>query len=532
MFEGLCAHIEALSVDSASNEVVSFTDMSKPTDRLEETVLTPQCKHILRDSAHSARRILSRLWKSDTVLSDLFGMVCQWPNSIGQLIMHSGELQDLYLSCQRECENDAGVSTAFAHLRSAKHRIETHVAPLSRVVLSISAVILFAVKLQEIRTGEREGKAAGAFLKMVCPLSLLVLAMMADAAFESLGLIRHLDSENVSVADMATHIQQFLDRVAWLFCSDGVLHVSGHTSFILEWLRKPHFFLLNGEGKCVGGNYPDRSLLDSAFKYLRTWAHLAGKVLMAEFPSFALVSAFSVFQVPDKDIVGNTQWMEVRKKLNDKLDRLAKTFKRPELKNQFFYYLPYAIAAAKRSTRTLSDMEAWKAVQLMKNHDYHDLLHVLMRFVCYCPSTSGIEQWFSRIKHRLSDQKLVMSAGSETRAISLLVADHDNDSLDELCKRSQQVYKNVFGWQSRAHCNWRVDRGTKRERPDVEDDQENPTAASFYRRFRREVQSADTSGCAATLVDQPGHWLDTHKKESKFQDGKHCARLVEAMHYT
>eukprot|EP00975_Prorocentrum_lima_P005417 1171008-Prorocentrum_lima.AAC.1 len=53
----------------------------------------PNCKHILLDSAHSARRILSRPWENDVVLDRIMQIFCHGRHSPAQLISHSTILQ-------------------------------------------------------------------------------------------------------------------------------------------------------------------------------------------------------------------------------------------------------------------------------------------------------------------------------------------------------------------------------------------------------------------------------------------------------
>ena len=57
--------LEAISVDSASNEITAASDMSlMPLPQACQT-FAPNCKHVLRDAAHSARKLLQRLWGAD-----------------------------------------------------------------------------------------------------------------------------------------------------------------------------------------------------------------------------------------------------------------------------------------------------------------------------------------------------------------------------------------------------------------------------------------------------------------------------------
>ena len=122
-----CKNItEACSTDSAENEVVATRDMRRPE-------LFPNCSFQLRDMVHSSRRVLSRLWKASPRLNhcyEFFGL-------IASIIQWSDDLRRLYSECTEQ-SSDAAVSTKFQHLRAAKHRIETHLTPMSRCCLDPS----------------------------------------------------------------------------------------------------------------------------------------------------------------------------------------------------------------------------------------------------------------------------------------------------------------------------------------------------------------------------------------------------------
>ena len=125
-------------VDSAENEVVSARDMSrsKPDGSPPDF---PNMNNILRDAAHNARRVLSRLFKADHVLNYTmeFFMV------IASIIQWSDDLRKLYRECVRESQYRA-VETMFSHMRYAKHRIEIWLTPLSRCCLDPEVDIIYA----------------------------------------------------------------------------------------------------------------------------------------------------------------------------------------------------------------------------------------------------------------------------------------------------------------------------------------------------------------------------------------------------
>ena len=130
-FRHACDVTEAISIDSAENEVVSAWDMSRDHDGLPAPF--PNCMHVLRDLPHSARRVLSRLWKACPFLDFVYKLFIL----ISSIIQWSDELRQLYAECSRE-STDSATSSTFCHMRAAMHRIESWISPLSRCVLDPS----------------------------------------------------------------------------------------------------------------------------------------------------------------------------------------------------------------------------------------------------------------------------------------------------------------------------------------------------------------------------------------------------------
>ena len=123
-FEHCLAILEAIAIDSAENEVVSAKDINKLKPENSKEVI------VIRDAAHCARRILSRLFRADPVVWYTF----EFFTMIAKLLHWSLDLRVVYQECSAESITSA-VSTKFSHLRAAKHRIETWLTPLSRSVL-------------------------------------------------------------------------------------------------------------------------------------------------------------------------------------------------------------------------------------------------------------------------------------------------------------------------------------------------------------------------------------------------------------
>ena len=68
--------------------------------------------------------------------------------------------------------------------------------PVSRIVLGIDGMILFAMRLDILHPRTETSQSAQVFLQSLCPEALLQLAMMADIGDEALILIRELDNED------------------------------------------------------------------------------------------------------------------------------------------------------------------------------------------------------------------------------------------------------------------------------------------------------------------------------------------------
>ena len=152
-YQHMCTITEAISVDSASNELTSARELCSWHPDLGLKFLS-NCRFILRDVAHSARRILGRGFGADPVLEDTLGLFVHWKHSLGQMIHHSIDMQRLYVACCSAASSDSAVTTKFANMRSAKHRIETYTTPLSRCILNMSGLLPFLVKVCSSTQGQ------------------------------------------------------------------------------------------------------------------------------------------------------------------------------------------------------------------------------------------------------------------------------------------------------------------------------------------------------------------------------------------
>ena len=259
LFEHIRKILRAITIDSAENELAAAGNMmsteSVVSVRNEDGVeaFAPHLILVVRDKAHASRRILSRPWYCDQYLQTVASSLMTEPSSLTQLIQHSADLRNMYAAATRE-SHTGYVSSRFGNLRGAKHRFESMTTPLSRIVLDWGAAVAFLVQVGlERGNTDRAGKYATLCLTALDEELMLQAALLADAADESLCLIRFFDQREVDNCKVASEVQRFCDNIAKLFYDEHAWTVEGHTKATLEFLQSTTTFVIHGETRSVGG---------------------------------------------------------------------------------------------------------------------------------------------------------------------------------------------------------------------------------------------------------------------------------------
>ena len=529
--EAICKKVKAISTDSAENEIAATRDLSVASSFLSDDVF------ILRDNCHSARRVLSRPWKADEVLSNLIGFLFFWKSSLGQLMHHSHILSNLYKQCVRDCPSASTVSL-FGTLRTAKHRFESQMTPLIRIVLNPEAFLMFAILVAVQRKGTAEGNVAEVFLQTITFDMFLLAAMMADAGAETLNLIRVLDTEDrLEVAAICQIIEQFLNNITWLFHEDGCMRANSYTKAMVTWLARPHFFLANGIGKVLGGGPPTDADLAKCFGHMRSFTLLARDVLDAEFPNFDVVCAFSAFACIEKG-------KRITDVVTTKLARLARAFKAPNLIPQFKSMFDSARKQLYEDGGTFDlawvyAVRSWRCYS-RSCKDTDDLQIVLRAMRVFLPCTSKIEQSFAIISKVFGSHRLNMGQGSENMAVSILMADLSGSGLHKICERARELWITAFGQRAvRMYTSRQVDYNIPRTKPESSSSKcEEPSGLPTERAFRKRIHSEIITASSAEGVNhfqtlgayQPpvGTWTPAHEAEREFNIKKLNAKRVDA----
>ena len=274
--------------------------------------IAPNIEMTVRDKPHASRRLLSRPWACDPVISELLDAMLLGSNSILQKIEHSLHLQAMF---SRHCDR---VQTSFhkklgQHLavRAAKHRFESLSTPLSRLALWFPAFIGFAEEVMLVR-GSDDREWASAFLDYLTTSRVVLIGLLADAADEGLLFTRLLDDPSADMATLSTECHLFLVKVAELFHSRRILHIHSHVADVLRMLSVPLLVPATAANPsprslgCRGG--VSENCIDIAFKALGPWIKLCFATMAAEFPSFELLQSFSAFEVNEQKLPKMQCW--------------------------------------------------------------------------------------------------------------------------------------------------------------------------------------------------------------------------------
>jgi hypothetical protein len=271
--------------------------------------------------------------------------------SVVNRIKNSVLLSDKFNSFCRQMEDSPIESVRIKNLRFAKHRFDSIQTPLGRSVLMLDALIMTAMWASVNRQGQNVASDMDDFLEFITEERVLTLALCADAGDEVIRIIRYIDTEGHDIAEVPHEINACLSRLDALFVKRKALE-SGYTKFAIDSLqakRRTYFirrepFSLGGPGKLT------EAILDRCFQRLQNYCVLAESVIRAEFPSFELLSAFSVFDLSSRESARQAKDPLCAQMREDSLKRLAQVFSvdLPRLQEQLLDHSYFAQAYFKQ----------------------------------------------------------------------------------------------------------------------------------------------------------------------------------------
>ena len=492
-----------------------------------------------------AARILSRTFNTDPYLQEIEQKWVLGKRSIVALIDRSNLLSQVFAGYVQQDRGPDGHNIDHAvNMGLAKHRFDSMSKPLGRLVRHIGAVIATALYICTNRKGKSEGVAAEEWLANLTEEAYIQAAMMADAADEVIMLVRICDTELADTADLPAEVATFLERVRFLFGTDGgCTQATGYTKYALEVLKHVRRFHVGKQHKSFGmPSGPSQALVKRALGRMAGWLSTVEAVVAAEFPAFDVLQSFEIFGLNDK-VLKPTDAGWQRRSRRDPEDthfkRLGQTFGVDPGKLAAQYHCFRPLALERMRSGCSSSGVAWQqaVIQTQRRQAQRDrfpcdaLLPVLIAQRTFVASTSGVEQGFAKALHVVSPQQRHCFAELESDLVKVVIDRHAPEQSIVL-KNAQAVWRCLYGKPRASPVQPRCDRGKLCPRPVV------GTELGFLQARRAAVSLAldshDGHGDSGTgdgnLATGPlGQELtDKQQREINFQRHKLDKRKAEA----
>ena len=458
-------NIEMFSADGASSEQLAGRLLHPRVERAGTAEKLPRLKMILRDKAHSVRRLTQRTFKVDPVLNGILDELVTGQRSIAEMLHLSEPCSKVFREELKRREKPSDAPGATVHdLSWAKHRFDGVAKPLGVCVWNLDAVISTSTIIErDANFGAEYRKSCRKFLDGLCPEKIILMGMMADASDEVLTLCRFFDREAFETDQMAAQIVAFKARVRLLFREEACLS-QGFTRTALGFLETPRM-VRDGMGamKTVSGPSPDQAAVTKAcLLRMVAWSDLAEEVANTEFPDFELLGSFQIFRLHFQDVRLKRQRgclppepAEDHPKFdNGCLAHLAGAFAVDpnQLRTEFLDHRALA-QAEKQQHPELSAVVAWQRVLERTQANWHSrkrwsataLLPILQRFFLCPGSTAGIEQKFSQNQRMMNAQYNASALVEERRFVSKLNAEATKEPPPGLVASARRIWVKYFG---------------------------------------------------------------------------------------
>ena len=413
------------------------------------------------------------------------------------------------------------IDSAVSNLRAAKHRFESYSKPLARFCLYVEAVIHVALRIVAERGSDSAAQHAKAFLTYINNERLVQLAMMADAADEALKLIRECDKEEWDTARMVDLVQNFMDRIEWLFEKNGVLDAQTFTAHMLNILKSVKSWTVNGTPKQIGNVLGVPAIeISRCLARMRAWRAVALSVLSAEFPDFELHASFAIFSLapPDAGPAGRVEATGAR---DVHFRRLAQVLDLDHEKLRAQYDDHVYLARRLKSTQELGNGEAWRMAMektqrdssIRSAHPAQELKAALMRSRAFSISTGGVERGFSKQMWLFGT-----SGDHQCERTMFLKAKLTNDYNDkeeiDVIKHAQLIWRK----------NWDDTRSRSKPRIDVgkavgsrKQNTEKSWLANRHETITKAMRSASQRSHHALPAADIVAWEASHQEEKAYQ---------------
>ena len=457
----------------------------------------------------------------------------QLKTSVTQMVEHSKVFKDHFQGLNSQSEGPS--SLKIASLGAAKHRFASLQRPLMRSVLRFDTLFLTAGFIYHSRKGNAKGKNALAYLKVQSTERLLLKAMMADAAQETMALLRFGDENVVDISLLPREVNCWHSRCSRLFDNEECRSV-GFTQFVIESLGKPRVAPVTGQ--TIGP--VDEQVFQSCLKHLREWLAVAREICRAEFPNFRLLAAFQVFDIDSTNPLGHSgntsrsAFVEVKKRFKEYVDILGKFFAvdAKTLHEELDIIKPMAVE--EMTDNGCSCQEAWRRV-LKRRLKTHEALHtVLLEYMALGASTTVVERGFGRTRKDINAQQRHLAECKENALTKVLLDRPLESDLKPVLEQAREVWGQWFGI-TRA--------SSKGKRRNKKRSLDNTSGADVSKRQKIEAMASEAAvlrhrrdSIDKLMAEEPCKTVkptrvelgEKASKEIAFQGEKRLAKMIEA----
>lgn len=455
-------------------------------------------------------------------------------SSIVQRIWNSDIFSE-WLNLRIKELGDTPWGTAATNLRAAKHRFESFATPLGRMMRNIMAVMDTAEEIAKRRSGMPEARDVESWLASLSEEKLVQLAMVCDAADEGLLLTREMDAEAVDIGTLHGTVETFVAKIKVMFDEGQAIHLPGYTKLMVETLKQQRVMFLGKQAKTLGGaGRVTERVIASCLARMQCFTKLACEVVESEFPHYDIFSAFRVFDLGETEKREPVTHEDGNPQSERCIKRLAQVFKvkASELTAQLAAHK--SIALRIKHSQGVGNREAWqKAVgktqahhMTSTNYPVTALVPVLMRYLAYTVSTSGVEQSFSTGLRVLEPSRMNMTEDAEEAIMRFATMAAGQWEPDALVLRARELWMECGCGQARCHAEERCDAGVKRNKAEEQGKSEH----SWLQERRRATEAlakrnAPAGGAERDLGEV---WTEKHQAELDKQRKKQRLHRVEA----
>ncbi len=548
--------IEMFSADGASAEQLAGRLLHPRVEREGAVEKLPRLKMILRDKAHSVRRLTQRTFKVDPVLTNILDELVTGVKPIAQMLHQSEPIAKVFWAeLKRQERASAAPGDRVRDLSWAKHRFDGVAKPLGVCMWNLDAVISTCTIVErgvnfkvEYRNSSRK------FLDGLGPEKIILMGMMADASDEVLVLCRFFDREAFEAEQMAHQIVPFKARMRLLFHDEACLS-RGYTRVALKFLEQPRMVQTRTGVKQFGGPSSDLSAVTrSCLQRMVAWSVLAEEVANTEFPDFELLGAFQVFKLHFRDVGLTTRRGCLPPEVAEEeditfgsscLQHLAEAFDADpsQLQTEFMDHRPLA-QAEKQQHPELSAVAVWQRTLDKTQANWHSkqrwpakaLLPIVQRFFLCPGSTAGIEQKFSQHQRMMGAQYNASALVEERHFVSKVNAEATEEPPPGLVAAARRIWVKSFG-QSRTTTG-RATLGVRTTLKKTRAKSQGGASAWLAQRRRELGEAVATqkpcpSGTPRLLTARdkgPNNaaWTKEHEAELQHQKNERCKRACAA----